>query len=380
MKNNHTDIYDLFLRHSQKELSENELNDFCERLVNDEDFKNQFEEYEISRQFLIQKELFEIDEIINDFNNNPPLTKSNSYKYWLGGSLLFTFLVIGIGTAFLPKDSSDEIEQTNSITNITVNTSKNTENDNATLPNIVDNNTSQPLEEQHIKNDPIIDQSITPSSNTPSSITSNNNLSSTNEKEIQLVVVNTPTIVKEKVTNSTTKESITELEPTDTSLPCPTISFSTITEKACREEATGSIKIQNIKGGKSPYQFMIEDEQISTPKFHDLEAGTYQVTVKDDNGCLNTQLTIISSKTCINKHYEFAYSYQDSWTIPVTQNGTISFYNQQGKKVVSLTLEEDVETEWNGMDLNGNTLPTGLYPFVIELENEKLSGSLSIYP
>ena len=48
LKNNNIDNFDLFERHSQKELSDDELNKFCERLTSDDSFRNEFEEYEIS--------------------------------------------------------------------------------------------------------------------------------------------------------------------------------------------------------------------------------------------------------------------------------------------------------------------------------------------
>ncbi len=372
--NNYTDLYDLFLRHSQKDLSSKELDDFSERLNNDEVFRNEFQEYELSRQFFIQKELFDVEDIIKDLENTSSPTSTNNSKYWIGGSLLVAILLaLGIKFSSYTSPTISKIDSAEPHQIIS-----NQKSDQIIRPNNI-KTVDQPIiatkteEADTEKNNisvalPVTNESVI------STNTSVNEIVDVPEKvENNTIIINnnSDNIPKEKTIPSPVKEIITT---------CPTISFTPITEKTCREEATGSIQVQNVQGGQTPYLFIINEEASTVSAISNLEAGTYQVSVKDNNGCVNSKKVTIMSKTCINKHYEFAYSYQDSWIIPVSRNGTISIYNQQGRKITSLTLEKDIETEWNGLDNNGNALPTGLYPFVIELEDQKLSGSLSIYP
>ena len=67
MKNNYTD---LFIQHSRKQLSDNQLIEFNQELKNNADFRTAFEEYELTRQFFIQKELFDVKDILNDIKKS----------------------------------------------------------------------------------------------------------------------------------------------------------------------------------------------------------------------------------------------------------------------------------------------------------------------
>ncbi|MCP4522358.1 MAG: hypothetical protein GY827_11815 [Cytophagales bacterium] len=371
---NNIDNYDLFLRHSQKKLSGKELADFCERLENDSAFRNEFEEYEFSRQFFVQQELFEVKDILNELEtSNPP---SGNNKFWLGGSIVSLLILTGIGTYFITQDEKEPITIVENVTphNETstegIHKNKNTveEADNTVTTQPTPTHNSEPSARKTKETVKVKD-------------TATHTVKLAQDNPIDSVTNSKAPKQREIVTANTTVNTQNDLAPTlDTNIPCPSIQLSVNTTNSCGDDATGEIKISSIQGGKEPYVYLLNQEEQSSNAFTDLEVGTYTILVKDVNGCETSQNVRITEKTCIDDHYEFTYSYQDSWVIPVSKNGKFSLYSRQGKQVVTLNLEEDVEIEWNGLDRNGNQLPTGLYPFIIELEGERLTGSISIYP
>lgn len=65
--------------------------------------------------------------------------------------------------------------------------------------------------------------------------------------------------------------------------PAVVISLTGKTDVACPDDQTGSISVA-VTGGQSPYQYFWSNGQ-STSSINGLEAGLYQLTVSDQNGC-----------------------------------------------------------------------------------------------
>lgn len=77
----------------------------------------------------------------------------------------------------------------------------------------------------------------------------------------------------------------------------PTSYQSTITPEAC-EQDNGSITIEQVNGGISPYQFSINGSSPSTVNsWSDLSSGTYQIAVIDNFGCIYSSNLEVSELT-----------------------------------------------------------------------------------
>ena len=68
---------------------------------------------------------------------------------------------------------------------------------------------------------------------------------------------------------------------------------TTITQPSCLQPETGSIVIDDIVGGESPYTIFLNDEEIDLTQDGDLTPGDYILRVTDATGCgLSTSFTI----------------------------------------------------------------------------------------
>lgn len=368
MKNNPIDLTDLFIRHSRKQLSENELTDFNQKLTNNTDFKNAFEEYELSRNFFIQKELFDVKDLLTEFKNTPP-PSPNYTNYWIGGT--FLFLLIGISTFFgLQKNTVEKetvvfsptiIDPTEEINN-----------------NIIDSVTL----EKEIAIAPEKQEIIS----TPEKTISKKEIVN-DEPEIKNIK-DIPTKIIDIKNNETNKKLVSEKAVIDESSveevviakPCPTISFDVLTKEPCKNQDNGDLQLTNVQGGTSPYVFIIESEEQKEAYFRNLTSGNYHLKIIDQKGCFVEKDFLLKSQLCIQKDYEFSYNYQSYLEIPIQENGNFTILSKEGKRLVSLNLTNEDLTEWNGLDSQGNELSVGLYPIIITTNNEKTTGSLRIYP
>ncbi|GAA4444934.1 hypothetical protein GCM10023188_47440 [Pontibacter saemangeumensis] len=67
----------------------------------------------------------------------------------------------------------------------------------------------------------------------------------------------------------------------------------TATDAGCGA-ANGRLTISNVSGGRSPYSFAVNGTTFqATASFASLAAGTYQVSVKDAEGCIATQVATV---------------------------------------------------------------------------------------
>jgi hypothetical protein len=90
----------------------------------------------------------------------------------------------------------------------------------------------------------------------------------------------------------TTTTSVTLTEPT-------AIDLSTdLTNITCHGDTIGTIDL-TVSGGTNPYSYMWDNGQI-TEDLSDLSAGTYEVTVTDDNNCTITASVTLTEPTAID--------------------------------------------------------------------------------
>ncbi|MGI5914712.1 MAG: beta strand repeat-containing protein, partial [Bacteroidales bacterium] len=116
---------------------------------------------------------------------------------------------------------------------------------------------------------------------TPYSYSWKNSLSvevSTSQDLVNVVADNyTITVTDKEGKIATQTVSITQ--------PASSVNFTTSVVQACYGESTGSITVNGV-GGTSPYTYSIQGgAYTATNVFTGLAAGTYLISVKDDNGC-----------------------------------------------------------------------------------------------
>jgi gliding motility-associated-like protein len=86
-------------------------------------------------------------------------------------------------------------------------------------------------------------------------------------------------------------ESIDTIE---ISLPAPIESTTySIDDESCEESNNGAININSIQGGTGPYTYFIDGTEVSGNYIENLDQGTYNLLIVDDNGCeFNDQILI----------------------------------------------------------------------------------------
>ncbi|MEM9548546.1 MAG: gliding motility-associated C-terminal domain-containing protein [Bacteroidota bacterium] len=58
-----------------------------------------------------------------------------------------------------------------------------------------------------------------------------------------------------------------------------------VLDESCEESDDGVIEIQNVSGGTAPFQYFFNGALIADPMVENLSAGSYLISIIDDNGC-----------------------------------------------------------------------------------------------
>lgn len=81
------------------------------------------------------------------------------------------------------------------------------------------------------------------------------------------------------------------------------VSSFVITNETCTND-NGTIVAQGVSGGQPPYQYSIDGGASQpAPAFTGLSAGTYVITVTDNNGCLSNQNVIVGQLVNVNASF-----------------------------------------------------------------------------
>jgi hypothetical protein len=132
------------------------------------------------------------------------------------------------------------------------------------------------------------------------------------------------------------------------------------TNLTCYNDSSGEIEVTSQTGGDSPYTYSINgiNYQTSTT-FSNLSAGTYIVSIKDDNGEIGTVSKTITQPPVLN--------ITDSHTDPTCYGGSdgeIQFSVVGGTGEITYTINGDETTETLHSDLSAGT-----YTFIATDEN-----------
>lgn len=156
-------------------------------------------------------------------------------------------------------------------------------------------------------------------------------------------------------------------------------------DEACIGTSDGEINV-DIAGGTFPYTLEWSNGSAEN-QLSGLAAGTYSLTVTDDNACVvDTLLTLIvfcqdgddGIPDVISPNGD---GKNDVWVIPGIENypdNEVFIFNRWGATVYSM---KSYMNTWSGTNSNGEPLQVGAYYYLIELNDEfdtRFSGSITI--
>ena len=155
----------------------------------------------------------------------------------------------------------------------------------------------------------------------------------------------------------------------------------------CIEDVSGEIIVdkKSLVGGNPPYTISIDGGDFyyeSRFAFRSLNAGIYNLFVKDKNLCEKEIARIeIEEKIC-NTDYKYSPVFGELWTIPAEKNktGVFRLFNKSGQILVEKEIDLYSDKTWDGKDDNGSPLRMDYYPFIIQYEDgEIFKGSVTLF-
>ena len=162
----------------------------------------------------------------------------------------------------------------------------------------------------------------------------------------------------------------------------------------CKDDYSGSARIF-VTEGTPPFQFQwstdsaIIIEHDSFSMIESLVPEEYRVKITDDMGCITSDTIDVKSNPaiCITVYKVFSPNDDDThefWEIEnvhLYPEALVEVYDRTGKQVYRRQNYINAEEHaFGGKDLEGRTLPSGTYYYVINLKNEEavFKGALTI--
>jgi hypothetical protein len=150
----------------------------------------------------------------------------------------------------------------------------------------------------------------------------------------------------------------------------------------CPDKYEGSIDFTHVEinHGKKPYT--LKSSLSSSDKlknYSNLPAGNYQFILSDAQGCQQNIEVEIPEKICHQKDFIINTSIGESWIPPVGNSETydLQIVDIKGKMVFSKNQVSNLT--WQGTDNYGQTLPSGLYVYLIKFDDQKIhNGQITI--
>lgn len=122
------------------------------------------------------------------------------------------------------------------------------------------------------------------------------------------------------------------------------IDNTTITDASCSGNPDGQISVL-VSGGNAPYQYSLDGTNFQPGNSFNLLQGNYTVTVKDNNGCVNTKPAIVAlnNSVTVEAGNDTNICEGTSFTIPTVSNAT-SFAWTPASSLSDPTLKNPVAT------------------------------------
>ncbi len=146
------------------------------------------------------------------------------------------------------------------------------------------------------------------------------------------------------------------------------INFTIVTKDVeCNHIAFGDAEV-NVTPTNPPY-FYLWSNGATTPAIHDLDEGTYSLTIIDDSGDDTIVVVKIKYLEC-EMHPEVIFTpnndaINDTWSVTNSEyfpQARILVFNRLGQKVFE---HNGIYEPWDGKDIFGAPLPDASYYYVI---------------
>ena len=177
--------------------------------------------------------------------------------------------------------------------------------------------------------------------------------------------------------------------------PIPSMkTFSSFVGVICKDDKSAEARVF-VSDGNPPFTFIWSNDDFtesvdsSASTIYNLTPGLYSVMITDNNSCVSydTVEIPIESNVCLNPTKVFSPNndgINDIWeieNIDIYPSALIEIYSKNGYKVFRRrNYQNSVSESFNGTDLNGNTLPSSTYYYVISIDeiNDVYKGTITI--
>jgi gliding motility-associated-like protein len=168
-------------------------------------------------------------------------------------------------------------------------------------------------------------------------------------------------------------------QPSETILGLNSTAF--VDNVSCAGANNGQIRIVP-SGGSPPYNYSWSTGD-STASITGLEPGTYTYTLTDAAGLTYVDsLVIIDGNGICDLHIYTgitpnADGENDFWfigSIDLHLPNTVVLYNRWGVEIWSGKDYDNTAVRWEGLDRDGNQLPSGTYYYIIQADNKTMKG------
>jgi gliding motility-associated-like protein len=156
--------------------------------------------------------------------------------------------------------------------------------------------------------------------------------------------------------------------------PSPILVDYIMTNPSCIGNNDGYIELE-VVGGIEPYVYIWDMATASLPYFDGLYEGSYEIIVRDANGCENALETITLldvPEECLRIPNAFtpnADDNNDTWIIEnldLFNKYRVQVFNRWGQMLYT---GEPGSEPWDGTTTEGKPVPTGSYLYVVNLYN-----------
>src|SRR5690554_1951105 len=290
------ETYELIDRYVNHTLSREEQESFELRMEQDTEFSRDVKAHMKVHRLIMDQGLINIKQKLRKIHESEKGGNDNLWKYFSGVAFIITVCAVIYFNNFYKTDELNANKVKVEKQRDTV--SNNKEHTHEKSQPIVEDAVSNNKEHTHEKNQPVVEKNkSTKKDKKTNPISLHDDAKSSQDttqrnKDIPSVA---PFIAESKVMKEQKKDTtstVTSQNSYTDKIDCSvvTITGETNTIPSCDDKPTGNIIIAlgSLKGGKKPYKFSIKNDEFTiASNFSNLPPGFYQVSVKDDNGCVN---------------------------------------------------------------------------------------------
>ena len=174
----------------------------------------------------------------------------------------------------------------------------------------------------------------------------------------------------------------------------PMQTFSSHVDVICKDDNSGQARVF-VSYGNPPFNFIWSSDTTTSyldsvsSTIYNLSSGIYFVDIIDNNGCEKQDTVEIEAvySECLNPKKVFSPNndgINDIWEIEninIYPLALVEIFSKNGKEVYRRrNYQNSLDNAFDGIDINGNKLPSATYYYVISVEevNQVLKGTLTI--